>query len=87
MISDQGIRDIGAVVREKMAASHLPTSRPDKVFVGRPSGKPCDACDLPITKPALEYEADLPEGRTLRFHQKCVDVWHEQRVRFLKPNV
>jgi hypothetical protein len=78
MISDQGIRDIGAVVREKIAASHLPTSRPDKVFVGRPSGKPCDACDLPIIK---------PEGRTLRFHQKCFDVWHEQGVRFLKPNV
>jgi hypothetical protein len=31
------------------------------------------------------YEADLPEGRTLRFHQRCFEVWQEERAKFLKP--
>jgi hypothetical protein len=85
MVADQGTRDIVAVIREKIAAARLASSRPDKVFVGRASGKSCNGCDLPITDPVVEYEADLPEGRTLRFHQRCFEVWQEERAKFLKP--
>jgi hypothetical protein len=74
-----------SVVRHKIAAGILPTETPRKVWVGKGVGKPCDACDLTVTSADMEYETDLPDGRTLRFHQACLTVWQEERVKSQIP--
>jgi hypothetical protein len=77
--------EVSAVVRQKIAAGLLPTDKPMKVWVGKGTGLMCDACDLPVTPADIEYETDLPGGRTLRFHQPCLAVWHEERVKVQIP--
>jgi hypothetical protein len=33
------------------------------------------ACDRPITPEDIEYEMDIADNRTLRFHQACFTIW------------
>jgi|RhiMetdeSRZDD1v2_1073273.scaffolds.fasta_scaffold203631_4 hypothetical protein len=73
--------EVLAAVQQKIAAGVLPTDKPMKMWVGNGTGKSCDACDLVVTPADIEYETDLPSGRTLRFHQPCLAVWHEERTR------
>jgi hypothetical protein len=42
----------------------------ETVWAGRGNGRPCNACDRPITAEQLEYEVEGPE-RALRFHREC----------------
>ena len=64
-------------VRAKIAAGRLPfpSSPPGKLWVGRGNGRPCDACDQAITDTEMEFETDLPTGRTIRFHGPCFEAW------------
>src|SRR2546421_8686631 len=66
--------DLDTLLRAKIAAGTLPlpSGPPGKVWVGKGNGRICDVCDEPITDIHLEYEADPSDGRTLRFHQKCL---------------
>ena len=75
---EQDSHDITAVIREKIADGRLPTARPSRVWAGKPSRQLCAACDVVIEAPAIEYEVDTDRG-TLRFHQKCFEVWHFER--------
>ena len=74
--------DLDTLLRAKIAAGTLPlpSGPPGKVWVGKGNGRICDVCDEPINDIHLEYEADLSDGHTLRFHQKCLGVWHQQRM-------
>jgi hypothetical protein len=76
--------DVTAAIRAKMVAGALPAEPPTKMWVGKGTGRPCNVCDQPITHHELEYEADLPGDRMLRFHQICLTVWHEERGHRLK---
>jgi hypothetical protein len=82
---NNNIAELAAVVRHKIATGVLPTATPTKVWVGKGMGRLCDACDLTVTSADIEYETDLPCGRTLRFHQPCFTVWHEARVKSQIP--
>jgi hypothetical protein len=70
-----------ANIRAKIAAGTrpLPENAPGKVWVGYGNGRPCDGCDDPITTVQLEYEVDISD-RTLRFHSKCLEAWHQERI-------
>ena len=81
MKPDSSAADVAAVVRSKIQAGTLTTETPTKVWVGKGTGQTCDACGVRVTSAEIEYETDLPGGRTLRFHQRCLTVWHEQRVK------
>jgi hypothetical protein len=74
------------VVRAKIESGKLPITRPEKVWAGYGRGCACDVCDQRITAADAEYEADLPDGRTLHFHQACLGLWHQERARFLPPS-
>ena len=77
-----GTRDVADVVREKLAAGTLPCNAPTKMWVGNGSGRSCDACGQPITPTDIEYEPDFADPSVqVRFHQKCLDVWHQERAR------
>ena len=77
--------DISTVIREKILAGTLPKDAPVKVFAGYGTGATCDACDLSTTKVDIEYEVDMADGRTFRFHQPCLALWHHERARYLQP--
>jgi hypothetical protein len=46
---------------------------------GKGTGQPCAVCEQAITEQQLEYELDIG-GRTLRFHDKCLDMWRQARA-------
>jgi hypothetical protein len=72
--------DVSAVVRQKIAAG-IPY-REAHEDVGRQGDG--QACDLPVTSAGIEYEADLPMGRTLRFHQQP-PVWSSPPAHSMLP--
>jgi hypothetical protein len=37
------------------------------------------------TAKSVEYEVDLADGRSFRFHQSCLALWHRERASFLAP--
>ena len=78
--------DLAAGIRSKIKAGTLPVPLDalDKVWVGYGNGRACDACDDVITAADREYEIDLPDGRTIRFHAKCLAIWHDARADELK---
>jgi hypothetical protein len=74
--------DVAAGTRDKIrsGALPLPSDPPEKCFVGKGTSRPCDGCDEVITPEEIEYELDIAGGRTLRFHVKCLEVWHAARA-------
>lgn len=72
--------DVLGCIRAKIASGVLPIpiNPPGKLWVGKGSGRSCDACDQPITKVETEYETDLPAGETLRFHKQCLHAWRAE---------
>jgi hypothetical protein len=76
-----GEADVAAVIHVKIAAGLLPRDRPQRVWVGPGSGKPCDGCDQPITKEHPEYEFDPAGWPTIRLHSDCLAAWHVERMK------
>ena len=74
--------EVAANIRDKLrsGALPLPPEAPQKCFVGKGTDRPCDGCDIVITPKDIEYELDVTETRTLRFHDKCLAAWHEARA-------
>ena len=72
--------DLAMLVAERIrsGALPLPPEPPEKFFGGKGTGQCCDVCEQAITAEDLEFELDLG-GRTLRFHEKCVDMWRQAR--------
>ena len=73
--------DLAMLVADKIrsGALPLPPEPPGKCFAGMGTRRPCDGCGELISPDEVEYEVDIVE-RTLRFHAKCLSVWHEARA-------
>src|SRR5687768_13601927 len=76
---------LSVVIRAKIESGRLPMASPVKVWVGPGNERPCDVCERPILPVDLEYETDMPDGRTIRFDQACLTAWHQERAAFLRP--
>jgi hypothetical protein len=72
--------DLARLVADKIRSGALPAppESPQRYFGGKGTGQLCDVCEQTITEEHLEYELDL-DGRTLRFHEKCLDMWRQAR--------
>jgi hypothetical protein len=72
--------DLAASIRDKIrsGALPLPPEPPAKYFAGKGTGQLCGVCEQAITAEYLEFEVDVG-GRTLRFHEKCLDMWRQAR--------
>ena len=72
--------DLATLVADKIRSGTLPLppESPQKYFAGKGSGQRCDVCEQLITADQLEYELDI-DGRTLRFHDRCLDMWRQAR--------
>ena len=77
MAADFGL---AALVADKIRSGTLPLppAPPQEYFAGKGTGQRCDVCEQLITADQLEYETDIA-GRTLRFHEKCLDMWRQAR--------
>jgi hypothetical protein len=85
-VSDVEVLDIRRAIRAKLVTGDLPGATPMKCWVGKGTEHACMGCDLVISAAVIEYEVDLPgtktsPGLTLRFHQRCLGIWHEERAR------
>jgi hypothetical protein len=76
-----GEAEVAAVIHTKITAGLLPRDRPQRVWVGTGSDKPCDGCDRQITKEQREYEFDPPGWPTIRLHSECLAAWHVERLK------
>jgi hypothetical protein len=77
MVTDFGL---AALVEDEIrsGALPLPPEPPQKYFAGKGTGQRCDVCEQAISAEELEYEVDV-DDRTLRFHEKCLDMWRQAR--------
>jgi hypothetical protein len=72
--------DCSAVIRAKLDAGTLPSTRPSQVWAGESRGQMCDACDRTITPGEIEYEAHLTDQGIFRFHRACFEIWQRERA-------
>jgi hypothetical protein len=64
--------------RFALARYHSRPNRLRSTSLARATRQLCDLCERPIMEEDLEYELDLG-GRTLHFHEKCLDMWRQVR--------
>jgi len=67
--------EIADKIREKLKVGRLPSSRPEKLYGGHGEGLPCSACDDAILTAQIQYEFDVPDEGTFRFHVGCLALW------------
>ena len=65
-------------VRQLVESGEVPCEEPGKTWAGRGTGTHCAACGEPIMPSAVEFEAELSSGATLRLHRLCHDMWREE---------
>jgi len=70
-------QDVSDVIQAKIKSGALPASHDGsgKSYAGKGTDKACDGCDERVTQEDIEYEIDISDGRTLRFHQACFTIW------------
>ena len=74
--------DVAASIRDKIRSGvlPLPADAPQKCYVGMGTNHACDACDEVITAERIEYELDIADRSTLRFHDTCLATWQTARA-------
>jgi hypothetical protein len=63
-------------IRQKVGDGSLPCEPRPKTWAGAGRGESCDGCDEYVLVSDIEFEVDLPDGKTLRFHRACFEIWH-----------
>ena len=82
-------RDLGSIVRQRLAAGLLPKSGEARLTLNLGPISLCDGCGSPIT--GMECIAELHDGRKLRLHAICMEAWQRERsaggdqARFVTP--
>jgi hypothetical protein len=71
--------DVSAVILAKIKSGTLPSpaDRSGKSYAGKGTDKACDGCDRTVTRDDVEYEIDVADDRTLRFHEHCFAMWQD----------
>ena len=74
--------DLAANIRAKIrSGALLPPDPSPKCYVGKGTHRLCDGCDEVITPEQLEYEHDVTDSATLRFHAECFTAWRDACAR------
>ena len=77
---------IRARIARLVGSGELTCDEPDQTWAGEGLGKRCAACLEPIRPPQIEFEVDLPGGRTYVLHQRCHEMWLEVCAEEAKPS-
>ena len=75
---------VSARIMDKLSQGILPAADPLKLRTGSGTGRTCDACDEVISASAQEHEVEMPDGRTLRLHVPCHELW--RALKEARPN-
>jgi hypothetical protein len=62
-------------IRNKLWLGTLPSDDAVNTWGGPGSGFKCDGCDLVISLEEYEHELLMSNGRVLRFHVVCSNLW------------
>ena len=79
--------DIANKLRQKLKVGRLPAGKPEKLYGGHGDRLPCSGCDEPIFPAQIQYEFDVPDEGTFRFHVGCLAFWEGELMKWgwLKP--
>lgn len=64
-----------ARITDKLWDGTLPAGEPAMLRGGKGSGLRCHGCDMVISPSEREYEVEMPDGSSLRFHVACYGLW------------
>lgn len=78
-VTHQAMDAASARIMDKLSEGTLPSADPLKLWTGSGTGLTCDACDELISASAQEHEVEKPDGRTLRLHASCHELWRGLR--------
>jgi hypothetical protein len=73
--SDVPLLSRAELTGEKMRRGGLPAPIDAKAWVGPGSLKVCSGCEDPIKHDEREFELDVLDALTLRFHAECYVAW------------
>jgi hypothetical protein len=62
-------------ITRKLWLGTLPADEPIQTWGGPGAGFECDGCDLVISSEEPEHELLMQNGRVMRFHVVCVNLW------------
>src|SRR5262245_42173533 len=75
-MSDEA-RDLGSIVRERLASGKLPKRAEARLMLNLGPIRLCDGCGSPIT--GMECIAEFHDDSKLHFHGLCVEAWQSER--------
>ena len=73
-------KDVDSILAKIRSGALPPPNPPAKCYVGKGTGRTCDACAKVIGPDDVEHEVDVPAGRTLVFHRDCYGIWQDSTV-------
>ena len=73
-----------ARIMDKLSQGTLPAAEPLKLCSSFGTGLLCDGCDVAIKSGEQEHEVEMPDGRTLRLHVPCHELW--RALKEARPN-
>jgi hypothetical protein len=62
-------------ITQKLWRGTLPSDDAVKTWGGPGSGRECDGCDLAISTEEFEHEVQMKNGRVMRLHVACSNLW------------
>ena len=71
-------------IRQRIADGSLPCKPQPQTWAGPGRGEVCDGCDEPVLASEVEFEVDVPDDQTLRFHRVCFEIWHAECLESLR---
>jgi hypothetical protein len=68
-------------ISTKLDIGDLPRIGPKKMWASFGNNNSCDGCGKPILKTDIEYEFNLGDKQTCRFHISCAGLWQAELQR------
>jgi hypothetical protein len=72
---------VAARISAKFDLGDLPRISPKKMWASFGNNAICDGCGNPILKADIEYEFNLGDKQTCRFHIRCAGLWQAELQR------
>ena len=72
---------IAARIKARLDGGDLPRIGPKKMWASFGNNVICDGCGNPILTTDIEYEFNLADKQTCRFHIGCAGLWQTELQR------
>lgn len=63
------------LIRQKIAAGHLPCQPCRVIWAGPGADRPCAVCGHAVSAQDTEYECGQADGSVIYFHYECYVLW------------